>query len=142
MNQPVATKTYTLPPMGHPAVTRVVTLCPLDELKVNELTWVLNQAHPIIKSMRIVRMFDGDAGVEVYSVDGDGTPMRNRIPSMMIKLVEEAMPIEVFIEEIARAESDDDDDDGNDDEDDEGGTETDTGPSAPFSGSAGSAVSS
>lgn len=136
MNQP-ATKTYNLPPMGHPAVTRVVSLCPLEELKVTEVTWTLNQEHPIIKGMRIVRMFDGDAGVEVYSVSADGTPMRNRIPSMMIKLVEEAMPIEVFIEEIARAESDDDDDDG-DDEDDEVGPETGAGPSAPFSAPAAS----
>lgn len=137
MNQPA--KTYTLPPMGYPAVTRVVTLCPLDELRKNEITWTLNQPHPIIEGCRIVRMFDGDAGVEVYSVSADGTPMRNRIPSMMIKLVEEAMSMEVFIEEIARAESDDDDD-GNDgdDEDDEGGPETGTGPIAPLSAPAAS----
>lgn len=133
MNQS-ATKTYNLPPMGYPAVTRVVSLSPLDELKANEVTWTLNQDHPIIKGMRIVRMFDGDAGVEVYSVGGDGTPMRNRIPSMMIKLVEEAMPIEVFIEEMARAESDDGDDDDGDDEDDEVGPETGSGSAAPFTG--------
>lgn len=132
MNQPT-TKTYNLPPMGYPAVTRVVSLAPIEELHVTEVTWIVNQAHPVMKAWRIVRMFDGDAGVEVYSVSADGTPMRNRIPSMMIKLVEETMSMEVFVEEMARAESDDDDDDG-DDEDDEVGPETGSGSAAPFTG--------
>jgi hypothetical protein len=81
--------------------------------------WVVSRPHPLVPEMNIVRMFaNEDSSVEVYSVSQDGnTPMRNRIPASCVRLVEEAMPLEVFIEELRAAESDGGDSDGDDDED-------------------------
>lgn len=112
MTQPVLTRNVNLPPPSprHPTVTRVVSAPPLEGLP-NDLLWMLNQPHPMVKGMRIVRIFDDDSGVVVYSVGTDGTPMRNRIPSFMVKLVEETMSVAVLIQELEEAESDDDDED-------------------------------
>lgn len=83
------------------------------------VAWTITQPHPLVEKMSVVRMFDdGDDGVTVYSVSEDGmTAMRNRIPATRVRLSEEAMPIQVLVEEIREAESDNDDD-GGDDEDD------------------------
>jgi hypothetical protein len=57
--------------------------------------------------MKVMRMFIDRGGVEVYSVSGDGrTGVRNLVPMSMIRLIEEAMPLEVFIEELDAAEND------------------------------------
>jgi hypothetical protein len=66
--------------------------------------------------MKVVRMFVENGGIAVYSAADDGsTGMRNLIPLDRTRLVEEAMPLEVFIDELGQAESDanfaDDDDD-------------------------------
>jgi hypothetical protein len=80
------------------------------------VTWVLSHPHPLVPSMKVVRMFVENGGIAVYSAADDGsTGMRNLIPLDRTRLVEEAMPLEVFIDELGQAESDanfaDDDDD-------------------------------
>ena len=74
------------------------------------ITWVVKHTHPLVPSMQIVRMFlDDHGGVEVYSVMSSGdqrTGMRNYLPSSQVKLVEEGMPYEVFIDELEDAELD------------------------------------
>jgi hypothetical protein len=79
------------------------------------ITWMVSQPHPLVPDMRVVRMFVDRGGVEVYSVLSDGSKgMRNLIPMNWVRLIEEVMPLDVFVEELAAAESDEDDDDPND----------------------------
>jgi len=69
------------------------------------VTWVVSHVHPLVPSMKIVRMFIDGTGIAIYSVSDDGiTGMRNLVPMDRTRLVEEAMPMEVFVEEIADAE--------------------------------------
>lgn len=76
------------------------------------VTWTVGQDHPLIPKVKIVRMFLDRGGVEVYSVAEDGkTAMRNLVPLTSVRLVEEFMPLEVFVEELTAAEEDEDDDD-------------------------------
>ena len=124
-----------LPPPGYPMVTRVIshplfpgsgdartTLCPstatgrTDNQRTRALT-CRRAAHldcrlaaPARTGMRVVRMFADDGGVEVYSHD-DQHGMRNRIPMAMIRLIEEAMPVELLADEISDAEGDEDEPD-------------------------------
>jgi hypothetical protein len=74
-------------------------------------------------------MFVDRGGVEVYAVSSDGkNGMRNLIPMSWVRLVEEVMPLEVFVEELAAAESEPDDDD---DDDGDGDGNGDGEPSSP-----------
>jgi len=111
-----------LPPPGYPLVTRVISnpLFPSEPIagsgvsREDPVTWMLGQPHPFVPTMTIVRMFVvRSGGVEIYSVGGSpGSPpdgMRNLLPMHSVRFVEEAMPIEVFIDELALAESGDDD---------------------------------
>jgi len=80
--------------------------------KQEPITWIVGQAHPLVPDMKLVRMFVDSGGVEVYSVSSDGKAgMRNLVPMDSIRLVEEAMPLDVFVEEITAAEEDDEPDD-------------------------------
>jgi|WetSurMetagenome_2_1015567.scaffolds.fasta_scaffold322941_2 hypothetical protein len=128
MNAPVSA----LPQPGYPMVTRVVSDClfptprqkeehrnincphcqvvlkvpvKIEESSPEPMTWVVSQTHPLVPGMRVVRMFVVDGGVEVYSSDSRNY-LRNIIPMGSIKLVEEAMPVEMFEDEITRAEAD------------------------------------
>jgi hypothetical protein len=75
------------------------------------VTWTLSQAHPLVPDMKIIRMFVDRGGVEVYSVSADGSKgMRNLVPMNWVRLIEEAMPLDVFVDELAASESDEDDD--------------------------------
>lgn len=76
------------------------------------LVWILAKEHPLNNGWQIRRMFVDSSGVEVYSVSPDGQHgIRNLVPMSRVRLVEEAMSLEVFVEELAVAEEDDDDDD-------------------------------
>jgi len=108
-----------LPNPGFPMVTRMISnsLLPEEGQREEPITWVLSQPHPLVPNMKVVRMFVDRGGVEVYSVPDDGkNGMRNLIPMSWVRLVEEVMPLDVFVEELAAAESDGGDDDDDDDE--------------------------
>jgi len=96
------------------------------------ITWIVSQAHPLVSGMKIVRMFIGEGGVEVYSHDGK-IGMRNLVPMISVRLTQEAMPLDIFEEELIAAESDEDDDDDPD--------EPEFEPEQPPSPSAPSAIS-
>lgn len=118
---PPAIQTIALPPPGYPMVTRMISdpLFPPEHPSDKEepVTWVVSKPHPLVPAMNVVRMFVEGAGVAVYSVAGDGTSgMRNLIPTVRTRLVEEAMPLDIFIDELTIAESDAD---APDDEEDE-----------------------
>src|ERR1700722_1286897 len=115
------TETVTLPDPGYPMLTRVLSnpLFPPDRealkkepsLKDEPIAWIVGSQHPLVPSMKIVRMFVDRGGVEIYSVSPDGrSGTRNMIPMSQIRIIEEAMPLDVFIEELDAAENDDDDD--------------------------------
>jgi hypothetical protein len=76
------------------------------------IVWVVGMDHPLSEIAKVVRMFVDRGGVEVYSVAKDETGtrgVRNLIPMTQIRLIEEAMPLDIFAEELAAAESDEDD---------------------------------
>jgi len=96
--------------MGYPMVTRMISdpLFPPEQPGARDepVTWVVSKPHPLVPEMNVVRMFDEGTRVVVYSVAADGTTgMRNLIPMVRTRIVEEAMPLEVFIEELALSES-------------------------------------
>jgi hypothetical protein len=127
-------KSVELPEPGYPMLTRMVSHALFAENgKENPVTWVVTKPHPLVPEMRVVRMFVDRGGVEIYSVSADGANgMRNLIPMTQIRLIEEAMPLDVFIDELAAAEDDEDED--ADDPDDATG---DTAPApAPSNGQA------
>jgi len=130
-------QTIELPPPGYPMLTRVVSHAIFTENgREDPLTWAVTQPHPLVPEWRIVRMFVDRGGVEVYSVaEGGLRAVRNLIPMTQIRLIEEEMPLSVFVDELAAAEDDGDDDD----DDDEGGGEGKggTGDTAPASAPSG-----
>lgn len=117
-----------LPAPGYPMVTRMISdpLFPpasdAQDKSEQPVTWVVSHPHPLVPTMKVVRMFIEGTGVAVYSVSDDGaTGMRNLVPLDRTRLVEEAMPLNVFVEELADAEEgggppSDDDDDGDGDD--------------------------
>jgi hypothetical protein len=129
----MTTTTFTLPAPGYPMLTRMISnsLFPSEDGKQDPVTWVVSFPHPLVPEMRVVRMFVDRGGVEVYSISADGrNGMRNLIPMSMIRLVEEAMPINVFVDELETSEesASDDDDDGFDEEDEAPNPEPDSAP--------------
>lgn len=110
------TMKFELPAPGYPMVTRVIS----NVLRSDKSTvagahwaWVVKERHPIEPRCKVVRMFvDERGGVEVYSMTDDAQfGVRNIIPAHEIKLIEEGMPIDVFVEELAAAEMDGDEPD-------------------------------
>ena len=72
--------------------------------------WVISKNHPFVPNFRVMRMFLDRGGVEVYSVfEADKIGMRDVIPMHNVRLVQESMPIDIFVEELAAAEEEDGD---------------------------------
>jgi len=130
MTMPVPIKTVALPEPGYPMLTRMITDALFPETqeqvvgcphckgsitvsknagKEDPLVWIVGQTHPIAPNRTVMRMFIGTVGVEVYSVSSDGKATRNLVPMDSVRLTEEEMPMEVFIEEMTDAELDDED---------------------------------
>ena len=89
----------------YPLVTRVITE---PMLAPTPVSWAVTQPHPLISTMKILRMFlvedenGAKLGVNVYSLSQDNKEcMRNFLPMRMIRITEEFMPGDVFAEEIA-----------------------------------------
>lgn len=81
------------PPQGAPPGTRGTA---------EPMVWTVGQPHPLAPDMKVVRMFLDCEGVEVYSLSSDGKAgMRHYIPMSWIQLIEESMPLDVFVEELA-----------------------------------------
>lgn len=113
-----------LPEPSYPMVTRVISnpLYPAEETqtvgcphckqavsvtrpanKEEPITWVVSKAHPLIAGMKVMRMFvDEDSGdIKIFSVSDDSkVGMVNEVPSGQVRLIEKAMPLEVFVEEL------------------------------------------
>ena len=105
------TKTVELPAPGYPMLTRMISNALFSE-KGKEEVWVVGGPHPLVPDLKVIRMFNDHGGVEIYSVTADGKAgTRNFVPMHWVRLTEEAMPIDVFVEELAAAENDGGDDD-------------------------------
>lgn len=107
---PPSTAQLTLPDPNpdSPVVTRVISDSPLlESSQVPVVVWIVSRPHPLESRMKIVRMFIGDGEVEIYAASDDGkTCTRNRLPMRMVRLIEEGMPPDMFVEEIDSAEYD------------------------------------
>ena len=115
-----------------PLLKRVVTSPPFSD-QTREIIWEIGEDHPLAPGWKIVRMFIDHSGVEIYSLPpegGKGHYTRNMVPMTLVKLTEEVMSVEVFVEELTDAEEDDDDDDDDDDADPEAGVGEGPGPVA------------
>lgn len=63
--------------------------------------WLLSKPHPFVPDMKIVRMFRVRDVVNVYSVSSDEkVGMRDRVPMQSVRLLEDGMPFDVFVEEM------------------------------------------
>jgi hypothetical protein len=108
-----------LPPPGYPMLVLLITddLVPEDGAKKGTtVQWTVSKPHPFVPKMNVMRMFINNGAVEIYSTSADGAVgTRDTIPMIRVRLAQEAMPLDVFVQELAAAESGfdaDDDDDG------------------------------
>ena len=107
-------KPLELPEPNYPMVNRVLAENPFPPSGGSvELLWFeVGKPHPLSSEQSVVRMFfqTGENGVpfgiEIYcAVQGGKVGGRSTIPWSLVKLVEEVMPAEIFVEQITDAEN-------------------------------------
>jgi hypothetical protein len=108
-----------IPPPTYPMVVHMISdpMFPPDvdpqtkALAQSEpIAWVISKPHPFVSKFTVMRMFLAGAVVEVYSISEDHkVGMRDVIPIHAVRLVQESMPIDIFIEELVAAENADND---------------------------------
>jgi hypothetical protein len=111
------TKTTELPP-PNPEAPMLVTvftdnLVPDDRDNNASVVWAVSKSHPYVPGVKVLRMFIAleRGGIEIYSVSEDGKIcMRDLVPMSRLRLAQEAMTSEIFIDELAAAEEGGDDD--------------------------------
>ena len=113
MNRPLE-----LPEPGYPILTHMVSNALFPDMQAKEMNcqhcgasislladksvWSLDESHPLVPEMKVARMFLGAGGVDVYAVSNDGKACtRSFVPMSWIRLTEEVMPLNVFVEELA-----------------------------------------
>jgi hypothetical protein len=104
MNQQQSPKVNTieLSEPGYPMTTHMISNALFPDMQLESCPWVIDQSHPLVPEMKVVRMFVVEGGVHVYSAPSSGGICTRTFVSMgWIKLVEEVMPIDVFLEELA-----------------------------------------
>lgn len=109
------TTVFKLPPPTYPMVTLVISdnLAPVSG-QPETTRWAVGSEHPHVPGAKVVRMFigtDAGGGIEIFSYldaveGGDAVGMRDFVPMGRIRFVQEAMPLEVFADELEAAESD------------------------------------
>jgi hypothetical protein len=105
-----------LPTASYPVVNRVLSDNPFPPTvvtpgivpPVQPVLWLLGEAHPMMPDMKVMRMYVVmGVAVEVYSAAANGTMgCRHTIPWPFVRLCEEVMDPETFVEEITEAERD------------------------------------
>ena len=111
-----AAQTIELPEPNGTTVMRAITNRILDEGK-GGLAWAVGSANPLVKDMKIIRMYssapeapededgkptaqiDTRRELRVYSLSTNKI-IRHIIPPDQIRLIEEALTLEAFLEEI------------------------------------------
>jgi len=107
------TKIIELTPPGFPMLKLMISdMVISNDSKEGSLIWAFGKQHPFVPEANVVRMFIDRGGVDIYSVSQDAkSAMRDHVPMHHVRLIQEAMPIDVFAEELAEAEAGEDDDD-------------------------------
>jgi hypothetical protein len=90
-----------LPEPGFPMLRHMVSSALFPDMTSGTCTWNIDEPHPLVPEMRVLRMFVVDGGVHVYSAPPKGACTRSFIPMGWVRLIEEVMPISVFVEELA-----------------------------------------
>jgi hypothetical protein len=113
----MTTQVVELPPprANSPMLTRVITDPLLGEENPNP--WVLGKQAPYLPPGWLIRrMFADDSSIEMYATSPDGRYfIRHLVPIARVRMIEESMSQDVFVDEIAVAEADDDDDEEDED---------------------------
>lgn len=94
-----------LPEPGYPMLTRMLSNALFPDMTSGSCSWIFNEPHPLVSEMKVVRMFVVDGGVHVYSAPSNGICTRSFVPMGWIKLIEEVMPLDVFVEQLAQTVS-------------------------------------
>ena len=96
-----------LPDPAYPMVTRVVTDALMGGNGIWE--WAIARAHPSEKELKVMRIFLTEEGIDVYAITTDGKGCaRYSIPDRFVRMIEEAMPLDMWADEMANAEEDKD----------------------------------
>lgn len=104
-----------IPPANYPMVVHVVS-DPMFPPKVagapeEPVHWAVSKPHPFVNGFTVLRMFLDAGGVEVYSISDDKqVGMRDSLPVHRVRLAQESMPVDIFLEEVQDAEDGDPDD--------------------------------
>jgi len=94
-----------LPPHSYPMLVMVITNDLTDNAKPT-IHWVVSKPHPFVPGMNVLRMFVDRGGYfEAYSVSSDGRVyMRDLVPMSQVRLAQQAMPLDIFADELDLAE--------------------------------------
>lgn len=107
----MTTDAVELPRPNYPMLVVLITDNVVDH-SAGTIRWVVGQPHPFVPTMNVVRMFDIGDGVKIYSASTDGkTGMRDRVRIEQVRLIEEALPLNVFVDEMTVDEDGDDEPD-------------------------------
>jgi hypothetical protein len=101
MTQPADTE---VPELNYPRIVLMAT----DGIDGNvaPISWSVGEAHPFAPTFMVVAMFINEDFVEIYSVNNaKSAGMREQVPVRRARLIREAMPFDVFSEELADAEN-------------------------------------
>lgn len=108
-----------LPEPGYPMLTHMVSNALFPDMQskamkckhcdasisllIDKSVWTIDGPHPLVSEMTVVRMFIVAGGVDVYSVSKEDSKvcMRSFVPMGGIRLIEEVMPLDVFLEELS-----------------------------------------
>ena len=129
---PLPTSAPTMPEASYPMLVHVVT-DPIFPPKVDSTGrslpdepthWALSKEHPFVPGFRVLRMFLDEDGLVVYSIGPDNKSGMRDLVMARVRLAQEAMPVDVLIEEIEDAEGEDDDPPGEPDAPQEPGQST------------------
>ena len=99
---PITSKPIEIPEPGFPMLTQMISHAPFPDMPSGICPWVVDQPHPLVPEMKVVRMFVVDGGVHIYSAPNAGVCTRSFVPMSGVKLTEEVMPFDLFVEELAR----------------------------------------
>ena len=94
-----------IPEPGYPMLTHLLSSPLFPDMTPGNCSWVIDDPHPLVPEMKVVRMFVVDGGVHVYSAPSSGICTRSFVPMGWIKLIEEVMPLDVFVEQLAQTVS-------------------------------------
>ena len=119
-----ATKTVEIPPPQFPMLVLLIT----DSIEGSGMTkWIVSEKHPYVPDLSVMRMFNDRGGIEIYSASSDAKScIRDFVPMARVRLSQEAMPVDVYVDELRAAElgdGDEEEDESVEPEPDEPSTE-------------------